>query len=81
METNLLGQTFDGKRAVGVDFLVAGLVRVTRGIDQRLGGIEFRHDAVDGFSLHTRNLAITNLDTTGVERPNPEIDLAVAITL
>src|SRR5579871_3982106 len=58
MESDFFRQAFDGKRTVGVDLLVARLVRGARRIDQSLRRIEFGHDAVDGIAFHIANLAI-----------------------
>ena len=52
MQTDFLGEAFDRERAVGVDLLVAGFVRLRGGVNQSLSRIEFGHDAVDGIALH-----------------------------
>ncbi len=70
MEADFFCQPFDGKRAVGIDLLVTCLVRGARGLNQRSGRIELRHDAVDGITFHLINLAI-NLDTALAIIPSP----------
>ena len=36
VKANFLGEALDGKWAVSIDLLVAGVVRAFRGVDQRL---------------------------------------------
>src|ERR1051326_1615311 len=58
MESDFLGQSFDGERAIGVDLLIPGLMRGVSRINEGLRGIELRHDAVNRIALHLPDLAI-----------------------
>ena len=53
MEADGLGQPFHGKRAVGVNLLVAGFAGAVRRRHQIAGRIELRHQAVDGSVFHS----------------------------
>src|SRR3984885_13331307 len=79
VKTNFLGESFDGERAIGVDSLIARLVRKPGGVDQRLSRIELRHDAVDRIALHSFTSAsgsrvrISKIEISGNRRRNRNI--------
>src|SRR5258708_17854853 len=84
METNLFGEAFDGKWAVGVDFLVTGLMRLPRRVNQSLSRVKLRHGAVDGIALHSactsaltsawgRSVRISKMEIIGSTRTNKKM--------
>jgi len=81
MKSDFFGEAFDWERAVRIDLLIAGFVRLLGGVDQGLRRIEFSNEAVNGIALRHysftsasgRRVRISKIEMAGKNRRNRNI--------